>query len=267
VDNGSSDGTDKELAWFRYDKRVRWTRDESPWNQSAVTSELAREAYRLGADWIVPIDADEFWYARNYNFRQLLSETRAAALKVQVINFIQSRHQVPSFMTHLLSMTARVSNPIGPYERCKELVESNQIAYVEMIYPPKFLCRASPDVVFSAGNHKVSGVEGPFEEGKDLSILHAPIRTRATLEKKAEHGRRHDEVGKPPEIGWHVRRFARLQEECGLDEEWEANSYADGFLDVYGSRRSVVFDPTLRDTLSPIINTLARTGLNRHDKY
>ena len=60
VDNGSSDGTDRILESFAEDGRLRWVRDSGPYNQSGITTDLAREAGSLGADWVVPIDADEF---------------------------------------------------------------------------------------------------------------------------------------------------------------------------------------------------------------
>jgi len=98
----------------------------------------------------------------------------------------------------------------------------------------------------------------PFVEvNSGLAILHAPLRSRATLDKKAEHGRRHDEAGDPPGIGWHVRRLARLQAEGALDKEWAANSYSDGYLDVYGSQHAVIWDSTLRDRVAPLIRSLA----------
>lgn len=63
VDNGSSDDTDQVLREPSEDGRVRWTRLEGPCRQSEITTELACEAFLRGADWVVPIDADEFWYA------------------------------------------------------------------------------------------------------------------------------------------------------------------------------------------------------------
>src|SRR3712207_6180913 len=66
VDNGSTDGTDEELKRLEQDKRVSWTRDTSQYRQSEILTELAREAHRLGADWVVPFDADEFWSTGSY---------------------------------------------------------------------------------------------------------------------------------------------------------------------------------------------------------
>lgn len=265
VDNGSTDGTDKELDLFRGDERVRWTRNESPWHQAELFTDLAREAFNIGADWIVPFAADEFFYARSLNFRQVLAEAEAEALMVPAINFIQVRDQHRASRKTLLTMTCRAPHQVGPPERCKELVEAGEIALVEIKFPPRWVCRATSDISFSEGCHHIFGLDGPFRYCSELAILHAPLRSRDTLDKKADHGRRHDEAGSPRGMGWHSRRLARLQAEGALEQEWAANSYSGGFLDVYGSKRPVIWDPTLRNIVAPIIrSSLAETPSNTH---
>jgi len=44
-----------------------------------------------------------------------------------------------------------------------------------------------------------------------------------------------------------------LRSEGGLDLDWAANSHQDGALDVYGERHELVFDPRLRETISPFL--------------
>ncbi len=80
VDNGSSDGTTEILKDLGRDPRVRWTRDEGVYRQAEITTELAREALRDGADWVVPTDADEFWHAPRGKLRGVLERSRAGAL-------------------------------------------------------------------------------------------------------------------------------------------------------------------------------------------
>src|SRR4028119_277959 len=80
VDNGSSDGTDRVLGELARDPRVRWTRDEGLFYHGHIATELAREAYGEGADWVVPIDADEFWYAPGGDLRGVLEQSEAGAL-------------------------------------------------------------------------------------------------------------------------------------------------------------------------------------------
>lgn len=253
VDHGSSDGTDRELQRLSRDNQVRWCRDDSPFNQSEITTGLAREAFRSGADWVVPIDADEFWWAPKKNFREVLSLSTAGAIRIEIVNFIQRSGQERVSPEALLHMTRRVAQPFGPPERCSELVESRQISFVEMMYPPKWISRASETIEIAAGNHEASGVEGPYEDRDEIICLHAPLRARSGLEAKADVGRQHEEAGWPEGYGWHKRRWYRLQREQALDEEWAANSYTGDWIDVSGRRRQVIFDPTLRDVVAPWI--------------
>jgi glycosyltransferase involved in cell wall biosynthesis len=246
IDNGSSDGTDRVLQKLATDKRVRWSKDNSPYQQSEFITQLAREVFKCGGDWVVPIDADEFWHIPQGSFKAVLTASTAGALCVQVVNFIQRVEQKYPSPDALLFMTRRALHPVGPIERCRELVESRQIAYVEMMYPPKWISRASAQIKIAAGNHDVSGVDGPHEDTSQIVILHAPLRSRATLNSKADHGRRVEQISHDPESHWHLRRFRCLQDAEGLDQEWRANSYANDTLDFYGIERKVIFDPRLR---------------------
>lgn len=254
IDNGSTDDTRSVLKQLGKDKRVRWTRNESPYRQSQLTTELARDAFRDGADWVAPVDADEFWYAPQRNFRAVLAETSAAALRIELVNFVQRREQLNFAPDALRSMTMRVAEPIGPMGRCRELVESQQISYIEMMYPPKHISRASAELQIGMGNHTLQGISGSIETSQAVKILHAPLRCRAILESKADHWHRTEHlVDQQQGENWHLQRFARLQTEHTLDSEWCANSSSDGALDVYGMRHPLISDWALRDAVSPWI--------------
>jgi hypothetical protein len=259
IDNGSVDGTDAVLERLSREPHVTWWRDDGPFRPAALANRLVGEALARGADWILPFDADEFWDAP-LSWREWLAASGAGAVRAEVVNFIQRREQGVASPGGILHMTRRTLAPRGPLERCEELVEDGEIAFIEMLYPPKWLCRAGPDVRYTAGYHAAEGVDGPRLESGPFSILHAPLRSRRTLDLKAEHGRRIDEAdpggvrdrsrGRP---SWHVRRFHRLQQDGSLDREWEANSYQADALDVRGRKHPVVFDPRLRDRLQAFV--------------
>ena len=65
ADHGSTDGTWRLLQdAARRSSKVHVLRDSEPgFYQGAKTSYLARQAWRAGADWVVPVDADEHWFA------------------------------------------------------------------------------------------------------------------------------------------------------------------------------------------------------------
>jgi len=278
VDNGSTDGTDRVLRELAGDGRVRWTRDEGPYRQGEITTELAREAFGGGADWVLPIDADEFWYAPRGGLRHVLAASAAGALGARVVNFVQRRDQLERSPTALLHMTRRhVPIAVGDVE---ELVEGRHIAFVEMGWGVKWISRPTASIEIASGNQRVRGVAGrPADwESAEIVCLHAPLRARAVLETRmVDFGQRAQELERPRDpsestptwrrlaldLEWAIARnplrsslrLRRLQEEYGLDQalarEWAANSYADDCLDVYGVRHPVVYDPRLRDLVAP----------------
>lgn len=252
VDNGSSDGTERVLERLAAMGPVRWTRVEGPFLQSEVASSLAREAFLRGADWVVPIDADEFWFAPAGNFRELLQESSAGALQADVVNFIQAREAREATPEGLLEMTRRTPVPIGPIDRIADLVEAREIAFVEILYPPKHIARASLAIEIGQGNHAVAGVSGPTER-TEILCLHAPLRALSILRAKVDAARPPADLEQYLRLAWHIRRWRRIAQEGKLEDEWRANSYAGESLDVYGKAHPVVFDPRLRDVLAPWI--------------
>ena len=59
VADASTDGTRDVLAGFH---QVTVYDDTDPYHQQPKwVSRLAHDAYELGADWVLPVDADEFW--------------------------------------------------------------------------------------------------------------------------------------------------------------------------------------------------------------
>ena len=252
VDNGSTDGTDlvlKELS--RRDPKVRWTCDEGPYRQTEIHTELAREAYKDGADWVVQIDADEFWYAPKGDLKSILAASEAGVLRAPVLNFIQRRGQRESSPDALLHMTRRAAEPVG--KGAQDLVEARRLGFVEKLYPRKCMSRPTAEIRIEAGNHKVYDAGGPSENTNDIFCLHAPIRSRAALEERVRTAGRPAAAGRKPGQGRYRRMLEDLQDERAVDEHWAANSYEADFLDVYGERHPVLFDPRLRDAVAPYV--------------
>lgn len=254
LDNASSDGTDKILEQLaQADDRIRWSRHEGEFQQAELTTGLAQEAFRAGADWIVPFDADEFWYAPGCAFREVLASTKAGALRAQVIHYIQAREQSKRSPEALRTITRRAPRMIGPPDHGRDLVEAQAIGYVEAMYAPKWISRASMKLEIGTGNHSAAQLAAEAVTTTELVCLHAPIRSRDTLVLKAAHSQRLEAARRPPDDGWHTHRVRRLLEEDSIDAEWAANSYKDDALDVYGARRPVVFDSTLCDAVAPFL--------------
>jgi hypothetical protein len=255
VDNGSTDGTDKVLQQLSLQHaEMRWSRDDGPFLPSRIMTKLAREALEEGADWVVPVDADEFWHAPGGDLRSVLEHAEVGVLRAQAVNFIQRRSQRESSPDALIYMTRRTASPVRPPSHAQSLVESRHIAFVEKVYPQKCICRPTAEVEIETGHHSISGANGPRLRTEEIVCLHAPMRSRAALVERVTSASRATAAGRNPNQGQNRRRLAALKDEKAIEDEWTANSYEDGFLDVYGEKHPVIIDTRLRDAVSPFIS-------------
>jgi hypothetical protein len=251
LDDGSTDGTADLLNELSRMYPVEWHAVAGPFRQHQLLTNLAHSAVARGATWIVPIDADEFWYAPEGTVREVLQDATAGAIAVSVVNFIQGREHVRTREEAILNMTRRVSTPIGPVEAIADHVESERWAYVEILYPPKWISRTSPELEIGWGNHYVGQIQGDEEHTTNIVCLHAPLRSLETLSRKADLGRPSAEIAEYLDKAWHLRRWRRLAHQGRLEAEWRANSHVDGVLDVYGRLHHVIEDFRLQKLLAP----------------
>ena len=93
IDNGSTDGTIELVSELAEDLPIRLASEVGPMYQSDRVTRMARLAAMQGADWVLPIDADEFWVGAGASFRAVLEDTPAevGALFVELVTFVQSR--------------------------------------------------------------------------------------------------------------------------------------------------------------------------------
>lgn len=95
--------------------------DEAEYRQDVWMNELAAIAHDKGADWILPFDADEFWFAPGHTLKYTLENAPAPKLYATLWHHIDWDHKVV------------------PAERL-----------------PKVAYRYSPDAVLTLGAHDVS---------------------------------------------------------------------------------------------------------------
>jgi hypothetical protein len=186
-----------------------------------------------------------------------LGRCKAGSVLCQVENFVQSATVSHDHDAALESMTYRAER-VGSVADAKELVESETIAFVEMAYPPKLLHRSSRELIIGDGNHDSSGQEGEEMLSSDISVLHAPIRSKARLHRLAEHGRRTASAIPNLEHSWHLRRWADMEANGHLESDWVANSYRDGALTVGGQYRGLTRDHRLALAVSPFVPQAGR---------
>ena len=249
LDNGSSDGTQTVLRRLAARVPISWSADPGPYQQGELVTGLAAEATRAGADWILPLDADEFWVAPGGLGAALDRRPHAGALQVARDEFIQRRDQRRPTPAGVLTMTMRVAAPSNAAAAIDEF-RSGKCSMFEVRVGDKLALRATDHLVVDRGAHTASGLDGHAEEATDITILHAPLRARACLERKAVHGERVEQARWEPTQSWHVRHWAARVRDGALDEEWDAHSYAaDGMLHVGARQVPLVRDDRLADTL------------------
>jgi glycosyltransferase involved in cell wall biosynthesis len=251
VDNGSTDGTWERLQALAEQLPIDLRRDDGPYRQAELVNAAVRQAARGGADWVMPLDADELFVAPR-GLATVLGETDAAVLEVGVVNFVQRRWRRRVSARCLLTMDRRPPTPLGPL-RAQALVAAGRRALVEVEWDPSVIVRPSPGLWIEKGNHRASNADGPTRRTGEITVLHAPLRARQALERRTDHGRRLAESGEPVDYGWHLRGLPTDQP--GLRQVWEANSSRRGALDVAGVRRPLVRDRRLVEAVAPHVPT------------
>ncbi len=168
ADNLSSDGTLEILERLaKNDPRIHVARDREPaYYQSEKMTLLARAAARAGADWIVPFDADEFWFARGQTLQQFFAELTGRRPMVGLV-LARFHHMVPT-----------EAHPA-------RLREASFVIDASPARPGKAAFRAHRLAVVAFGNHGAARV-GTREHG--LHIAHAIYRGPAQIERKVRNG-------------------------------------------------------------------------------
>ncbi len=258
VDNGSTDGTRDLLRSMAATRPwLHWRSEPGSFRQSEFATGLAHEARQAGADWIIPIDADEFWWTPGRSVAGVLEAADVGAFVCALHNFVQASRVIHDHPASLNSMTYRAESR-GIESDARRLVESGEIAYVEMVYPPKLILRSSETLTIGKGNHTATGHEGPVKATNDLMVFHAAIRSRDRMTLLAEAGQRVAAVNPDPGTSWHLRRWAAMESTGSLDEDWLANSYQRGALRIGGRRRGLIRDDRLRRAVAPFITRTDR---------
>ncbi|MBN1461296.1 MAG: glycosyltransferase family 2 protein [Armatimonadetes bacterium] len=194
VDNGSTDGTLEVLRGLEKDARVHVAVDPREGHfQQARINLLSREAARAGADWIVPFDADEFWFARGDTVASWLKACRVPVVGAEIYNLFPKR--VPS----------TTDRGVHPY-RLDLTPQGMKVAY-----------RAHRLAHVGPGNHIVSR-SGKTSLG--LYIAHVPWRSKEQLIRKARQGAlAHKQARTSPTTGYHLKAMAAM-DDGRLEELW-----------------------------------------------
>ena len=196
-DHGSTDGTRELLEQLSADDpHVHLVLDVEPvFYQSEKITYLARRAWRAGADWVIPFDGDEFWFARD----------------VPVADFLRATGDDVVFgaFHHMVKTSPGVAGPDATY-----------LLDPVPAFPSKVAFRSHPLAVVIPGNHDVARVG---RRGHGLYVAHAQYRDPEQVARKLRQGMAAAGATLDPLMGEHWRDGARLDDEV-ISEVWEAIS-------------------------------------------
>jgi glycosyltransferase involved in cell wall biosynthesis len=74
IDNGSTDGTIEVIASLVRSKPIHLASEPGPYDQFLRVTRMALVAAQEGADWVLPIDTDEFWIGTDDSLRSVLQD-------------------------------------------------------------------------------------------------------------------------------------------------------------------------------------------------
>lgn len=236
-DNASTDGTYELLRALELDEvsgRLSVSRDEEVgYYQAAKTTGLAQRAYADGHAWVVPCDADEFWYSP---FGRV----------GDVLEGLPDGYPFASagMLNHLVTAADPAAEP-NPFKRMGwRLVEWNPL--------PKIACRTSSALAIGMGNHDAV-TEARAHSGSSVTlegqlvIRHYPWRSAEQFTRKIRNGAL-AYLAAPDldeSIGAHWRAFGHPDDE-GFEERTRA------WFEQWGYRASphaeheggeVIYDP------------------------
>jgi Glycosyl transferase family 2 len=157
ADNGSTDETPAILNKLSRELNLYLARDREPaYYQDHKMSLLADWARRAGAGWIIPFDADEFWWAPVGTLAQWLRSQDAAVVQARIHNVFPA-----------------ASAPAG------------WALDAEPHLHPKVAFKAYPKAFVQFGNHSVRR-PGAWAQG--LLITHVPWRSFEQFSRKLRNG-------------------------------------------------------------------------------
>jgi glycosyltransferase involved in cell wall biosynthesis len=241
-DNGSTDGTLEVLRDLskKYDNIILFE-DDGPFHQSATQTFLAREAYKLGCDWVVPFDGDELWLSQN-SIKKDLESITASSIKIEIQNFVQKTEHSNKIYADVQWKIPSYAQNATQYE-----IENKIKSNVELPWTPKHIIRTSENLIIHAGAHQYENQDQNCIVDNRFIIFQVPIRSYEHLVRKGEQGIRLKESGYSYTHGWECHRWGDMLNAGQLHAEWVANSESDGVLTRYdGSTFSLELDKTIQ---------------------
>jgi len=207
-DHGSVDGTREILdALAREDPRIVVVDDRATGHfQMEKITALAHLAWRHGASWVVPFDADEIWFAEGTRLADFLRSSPDAVVSARVLNAVPH---------------------VDGGARLRE--DATFAVETASSFAPKVAFRAHPLVLVGPGNH---GVNRAGAHSHGLVVVHVPYRGEAQVARKFRQGAQAiAATGDSSDVAWHWRAGAAMSS-AQIAAAWQRIVAGDAVPDV-----------------------------------
>lgn len=197
ADNGSVDGTRQILERLTAELPLEVVDDpEIGYWQSRKMTWLAGLAGDRGAEWVVPFDADEWWYCTGVRVADRLAGIG------------------PGMMVATAELFDHV--PTGSDSDDTDPVTRMMWRRRDPLPLPKVACRWRPGLVIHQGNHGCD-YDGVLPASVPaLTVRHFPYRTAEQFIRKVRNGAQaYRSTTLPAEAGAHWRQWGQLLDQCG----------------------------------------------------
>jgi glycosyltransferase involved in cell wall biosynthesis len=235
-DLGSSDGTYEIMERYRSDDDFwlyRLTENGDQFDVDWIRANIAL-AKSAGMDWVLFLDADEFWIPREGSLKALPLLKEFDVLSVDRFNvplgvngpMVPSR-LVPERYEELLVIAKPVEDPQAHLKR------NPGDAWIRMWQDPKVMFRPERIISLAIGAHDVFACDlRPLRRTRpsDLVIIHLPFTTQMRFARKIDNIRRAlgDEAGDDYDRpAWHWRRWVAMAQQGRINEEFEASRFSE----------------------------------------
>lgn len=239
-DLNSRDGTlELLLARSRDDAGLKVIQGDDADYDSCATFAAARsaaaEAAKAGYDWLLFLDADEFWLPASGKLADCADLLEADALSVPRFNVPLSAPKTPGDERELALDALHYEDIllfVEPIPDFRHHLQTNPETPWSMGVPlPKIMARPEFIESMTMGMHDIVARAGrPLRrtQPRDLIIAHLPFTTKSRFARKIasirEFVARYDEV-LGPDRAWHWRRWLDIVDRDGLDEEFNRNVF------------------------------------------
>jgi len=216
--------------------------DSEAWQKREV--DLLRET---GADWVILQDADEFWVPKGGDLQALPMPPGVDALSVARFNLVLTVDQPPADEISL-SLLANSSFYVKKVENFPARLDVDPaVSWSQGVPMPKLMVRPAQVVSLTMGWHGAELLEGPARiasmPADRLFVAHLPFTSYSRFKKKVTSIREtlaNQAQYYPAMIGWHWKRWLRLEEEGQLPQEYRRQFIDDETRAVLRDQKAIL---------------------------